>query len=520
MGHSGCDTDPNAMLILRGPRKNLELMQSAEGWKDFLADPEKHWKDGRSAKMLAEAWEAAAPGLPGELTRAFADESFGPMLSGWLREASPGKLRRLAFLQETLGLEETPAESVRYQLLHRTASPMIEARRLRARYAAMVVHSFSAQDAGLADYRAFGASLGLSGDKDRLERADGLDDPELWVGWVGGDGAGAAGSTARVVAARERPATLPRLVAHADWGSDPKKRWLCVAELEDGGAYRIRSPEPVGDAQTLLRRLKERAGEGPVVAGFDFPIGVPSAWAERAGVNGFLDLLPKLGEGRWADFYTAASSAEDISLTRPFYPMRPGGTKQRHLTEALGVEDMTELLRMCDHATETRGAACPIFWTLGGKQVGKAALLGWREVLVPALNDPAVDISVWPFDGDLAELTSGGDVVVAETYPAEACVHIGIKPPGRGWSKRRQEGRAAQQGAILDWAQRRPAHLTDELSAQVVDGFGPSKDAEDPFDALLGLLSMVEVVLGYRGAGAPDRDEVRTVEGWILGQEA
>ena len=28
-------------------------------WKAWLADPEKHWKDGRSAKMLAESWEAA-----------------------------------------------------------------------------------------------------------------------------------------------------------------------------------------------------------------------------------------------------------------------------------------------------------------------------------------------------------------------------------------------------------------------------------------------------------------------------
>lgn len=52
---------PPRMLILRGPRKNLELTHDAEGWKAFLADPEKQWKDGRSAKLLAEAWEAASP---------------------------------------------------------------------------------------------------------------------------------------------------------------------------------------------------------------------------------------------------------------------------------------------------------------------------------------------------------------------------------------------------------------------------------------------------------------------------
>ena len=181
---------------------------------------------------------------------------------------------------------------------------------------------------------------------------------------------------------------------------------------------------------------------------------------------------------------------------------------------------LIDLLRFCDRATPTRGAACPIFWTLGGKQVGKAALLGWREVLVPALEDPELDISLWPFDGDLPELMASGDVVIAETYPAEACVHLGITPPGRGWSKRRQEDRAAQRGPILEWVKRRPVYLDRHLSEEIADGFGPSKHAEDPFDALLGLLSMVEVVLGHRSPGAPRREEVRSVEGWILGQEA
>ena len=46
------------MLILRGPRSRLEPMRCAEDWKQFLAKPELHWKDGRSAKMLAERWDA------------------------------------------------------------------------------------------------------------------------------------------------------------------------------------------------------------------------------------------------------------------------------------------------------------------------------------------------------------------------------------------------------------------------------------------------------------------------------
>lgn len=240
------------MLILRGPRKNLELAdfwrycghsdctRGPEDWKQFLAKPEKHWKDGRSAKMLAEAWEGAAPDMPREMRAAFVgtpfeafepvlaipeyevdlpggdrpsqndlfvlgrigaelavvviegkvDESFGPLLGEWLVDASPGKRERLAFLRSTLGMTEEISPEIRYQLLHRTASPVVEAKRLGARYAAMIVHSFSAVDACLEDYRAFAAMLGVTGGKGRLEQAVGRSAPELWVGWVtGGVGA-------------------------------------------------------------------------------------------------------------------------------------------------------------------------------------------------------------------------------------------------------------------------------------------------------------------------------------------
>jgi hypothetical protein len=42
----------------------------AESWRSLLADPEKHWKTGFSAKTLAHAWESAG-GLPPEISRLF-----------------------------------------------------------------------------------------------------------------------------------------------------------------------------------------------------------------------------------------------------------------------------------------------------------------------------------------------------------------------------------------------------------------------------------------------------------------
>ena len=51
-------------------------------------------------------------------------------------------------------------------------------------------------------------------------------------------------------------------------------------------------------------------------------------------------------------------------------------------------------------------------------QVGKAAIIGWRDVLAPALLDGG-PVSLWPFDGALPSLLVPGNVVIAETYPAE-----------------------------------------------------------------------------------------------------
>jgi hypothetical protein len=52
---------------------------------------------------------------------------------------------------------------------------------------------------------------------------------------------------------------------------------------------------------------------------------------------------------------------------------------------------------------------------------------------------------------------------------------------------------------------RRSASVFDAAAeAQVDNGFGPTKDGEDPFDALVGLCSMIDVAVGRRAAGEPD----------------
>ena len=307
----------------------------------------------------------------------------------------------------------------------------------------------------------------------------------------------------------------PALVAHADWSIDSKKRWMATG-ISEKGSYHLSAPEPVGDVSSLLTRLTCRARGGQVLIGFDFPIGLPLLFAKGAQISSFLDLLPQLGSGDWVRFYDIAVSSDDISFHRPFYPYRPGGTRQSHLTQALGASKIRELLRVCERASKDLNDASPLFWTLGAKQVGRGAIAGWRDMLSPALKTSRFDVAVWPFDGPLYELLQNRQCIIAETYPAAACVHLGMTSPGRGWSKKRQSDRKRQGHCLFEWAESRGVPMEDTLKEQVRTGFD---GGDDPFDATVGLMSMIEVVLGHRSDGAPPPGPIREVEGWIFGQE-
>ena len=48
--------------------------KSPEDWRQFLADPEKQWKDGYSAKSMAVTWQKSN-GFPADLKKAFKSKS-------------------------------------------------------------------------------------------------------------------------------------------------------------------------------------------------------------------------------------------------------------------------------------------------------------------------------------------------------------------------------------------------------------------------------------------------------------
>lgn len=316
---------------------------------------------------------------------------------------------------------------------------------------------------------------------------------------------------------RNMPA--PELVAHADWGTHPRKRQVATAELLAGSTreearYRVaglRAADPV-DA---LDDLTSRNPAGTTVVGFDFPIGLPAAFAHAAGIDSFRSFLrDEMGAVPWDRFADVARVAEEISIHRPFYPYRPGGTKREHLHAALNLTAQ-QIRRVCE-----RDDAESLFWTLGGKQVGKGALSGW-SLIQQACRRADPPVVLWPFDGRLDELLldAGPLLAIVETYPR--AYYPFIEPAtgaGALWSKRRQSDRLKRIPALLAWAASLGVDWDPDVLTRVNAGLSAGSEGEDEFDAVVGLVAVLGVLHGAIPTGEPALDSVKTVEGWILGR--
>jgi hypothetical protein len=211
--------------------KILVPSRGPSDWQRLLADPAKHWRAGYSAMAAARAWEATG-GLPPEFesilgagaelifaipehkvplpggrrdsqcdvfalvrsncrvvalaVEAKVNETFDKTLGEWLADASAGKRRRLDAICEILGCGEPPSD-LRYQLFHRTAAAVLEAERLNAGAAAMVVQSFSQEHRWFEDFSAFCAFLGLEAEMSVPLVRQTPSGRDLILGWAPGD---------------------------------------------------------------------------------------------------------------------------------------------------------------------------------------------------------------------------------------------------------------------------------------------------------------------------------------------
>lgn len=214
--------------------------KSGDDWQQFLAEPERQWRTGFSAKALAYCWEQA-DGFPPEIASLFSQsgvpsfqqvelllafpeyqvslpggkrpsqndlfvlargadghliaitvegkvsEPFGPTLEEWSVSQSQGKKERLEFIRQSLGVNSEFPPQIRYQLLHRTASAIIEATRFNARSAVMLVHSFSQDDLWFEDFQAFIRLFGVEAQPNRLFWLKERHGISLYTGWAKGD---------------------------------------------------------------------------------------------------------------------------------------------------------------------------------------------------------------------------------------------------------------------------------------------------------------------------------------------
>jgi hypothetical protein len=95
-------------------------------------------------------------------------EEFGPRIHLWIEgngTSRSGRVRRLKFLNEALGIQIPPHSPLRYQLLHRTVSVLMECALHGAMACVVLVHSFApetaAQQPNWNDYATFVQLLGV-----------------------------------------------------------------------------------------------------------------------------------------------------------------------------------------------------------------------------------------------------------------------------------------------------------------------------------------------------------------------
>lgn len=207
---------------------------SAEQWAQFLAEPVKHWRQGYSARTLAYSWQEAN-GFPVEVESVLASifpsaelllalpehkvplpggsrssqndiwilarsenqlisiavegkvsEPFGPTVQEWQTDLSAGKAKRIEYILSLLGISSV-SDTTRYQLLHRTASAIIEAHRFNAAHAVMLVHSFSQSSEWFQDYAAFVSLMGGSAAEDSMVSVGSRSGVSLHLAWVRGN---------------------------------------------------------------------------------------------------------------------------------------------------------------------------------------------------------------------------------------------------------------------------------------------------------------------------------------------
>ena len=214
-----------------------------ESWKKLLVDPERHWQVGKSAYEIANCWEKEPDKFPTSIRNVFkkskykifrnakllfaypefkvrldtarapsqndvfalavsenhiisiavegkAGEDFNEIIDKWkdTNGKPSGKPDRLEFLRTELGLDKDIPGNIRYQLLHRTASSIIEAKKYNAKHALMIVQNFHSGRPHFDDYSKFADLFGMEEENveniDSVEYVKTIHNIKIYLAWI------------------------------------------------------------------------------------------------------------------------------------------------------------------------------------------------------------------------------------------------------------------------------------------------------------------------------------------------
>jgi hypothetical protein len=93
------------------------------------------------------------------------------------------------------------------------------------------------------------------------------------------------------------------LISHADLSKSPHKCWMAFAVLQANRRWLVCELFNVTQLSSLFSHLKSRLLQpGCILSGFDFPIGLPADYAEKAGITDLLAASFVLGKVEWDQF--------------------------------------------------------------------------------------------------------------------------------------------------------------------------------------------------------------------------
>jgi len=241
---------------------------------------------------------------------------------------------------------------------------------------------------------------------------------------------------------------------------------------EDVANEQSNRPQVNADAEKRKRRTLITA---------DVPIGLPTDFPEvYQDFDGFVSWL--FAENRnWQQM--VCTSIGEQKGEQPFVTCKKG---EKKLTGKFP-------LRQCDKLAKAES----VYWCLGPKQVGKAALQFWRETLVPLKAHFGDRLAVWPFQ----KIEDRHDVVVAECYPASFIMSV--------WNRRVKKTDALDRVAALD---ARRASLLELCDIKTLLHAASSEDEFDMFTTAVALaeaLRSKKDVLAFPQLAVP-------FEGWML----